>query len=556
LIIGVVAGLICLGVFLFLVQSKQIETLQEERAGVLRDLSLLRARLEREITTASSLGSVFMADVAITGHMDSERFDLLSREIMTGSRVLRHVGLSKGMVVRWVYPLAGNQSAIGLDYRDVPDQLKGVLRAIDHRSTVLAGPLTLAQGTRALVLRRPIFLSPPDQIPRSGPFWGILSLVLRTDAVFAAAGLLEPDLSLSLALRHAGNSDPKSVFLGASDLFDDPEAVVMTVSLPEGEWQLAGRPKGGWGADGGNTANSLVLMGILLALAVGLGTFAGVNWLDRKRAAEQGLRDAKMRAERVLNELANTRAELAQAERLSSLGALVESVTHEVSNPLGASLTAATFLEEAAQDLEKRFQGNTLRRQDMEEFLGIARQVSDITARNLTRAAQLIESFKQVAVDQASDARRSLDLRTWLEDVRISLTPRLNRTHHALEVHCPDGVIMDTRPGDLFQVITQLVIGALGNAGEGAPPMTLRLSVTVEAGNMVALVFQDESQAHHAGDLAALSDGGMLGGGGVPRGLASCQGLVTGPLMGAMTGRSDAGQGNTFVIRLPRVLPA
>ncbi|MCF8481555.1 MAG: CHASE domain-containing protein [Rhodospirillum sp.] len=544
-----------MSVILVVARSEHVQSLREERTEILRDLALLRAGLEREITIASSLGSVLMADVAITGHMDSKRFDLLSREILAGSRVLRHVGLSEGMVVRWVSPLAGNESAIGLNYRDVPAQLKGVLKAIDIRSTVLAGPLTLAQGTQALVVRRPIFLSPPNRMPRSGPFWGILSLVLRTDTLFRGAGLLEPDLPMMVALRHAGSTDPKAVFLGSADLFADPEAVILPVSLPEGQWDLVGRPKGGWGKRDGSGPEPLVFFGTLLALIAGAAAFGGVTWLDRKREAERAMRDAKIRAEQVLDELTKARAELAQAERLSSLGALVESVTHEVSNPLGASLTAATFLEEATQDLEKRFHGNTLRRQDMEEFLGNARRVSDVTARNLTRAAQLIESFKQVAVDQASDARRSLDLRSWLEDVRVSLTPRLNRTHHVLEVHCPDGVIMDTRPGALFQVITLLVIGALDTVGESKARMVLRLSVTVETGNKVALVFQDESLPLAPEDMAVLTEGGVLVGGGAHRGFVSCRSLVTGPLMGSLSGRSGTDRGNTLVIRLPRVLP-
>jgi sensor domain CHASE-containing protein len=553
---GLLAAGICLGLVLFVSGTEQARALREERTNVLRDLALLRAGLEHQITTASSLGSVLMADIAVTGGISDERFNLLAREILAGSKVLRHVGLSKGMVVRWIHPLAGNESAIGLDYRDVPAQLDGIQRAIDERSTVVVGPLPLAQGPEALIIRRPIFLSPPDETPRSGPFWGMLSLVLRADALYAAAGLMEPDLPLTVALSHGEVGDPAAVFLGPPELFGDPDALVLPVNLPQGRWMIAGRPRGDWGSTLTAGPPPLLLTGLLLTLVVGVGTHGLVSWLARERDVATGLREANVRAERVLDELTSTRAELAQAERLSSLGALVESVTHDVSNPLSASLTAATFLDEAAQDLEKRFHANTLRRADMEDFLGTARQVSEITARNLTRAAQLIESFKQVAVDQASDVRRTLDLRSWLGDVRVSLAPRLTRTGHDLTIHCPDGVIMDTRPGVLFQVLTQLVISAIDTVVAPGEHTTLRLSVTVEAGNMIALVFQDESQSLDQEALEALLGPERHHAPLAPRGLASCHALVTGPLMGTLTGRTGGERGNTFVIRVPRVLPA
>ncbi len=569
------AGLV---VVALLADATRTRGVEEERLAVLSDLGTIRARLERSLAIASHRGEGLIADIALSGDITQERFDRFARDILVDPGVLRHVGLSQGLVVRYIHPLAGNEAALGLDYATIPQQMVGIQQAIDSRSAVMVGPTTLAQGSQALVIRRPVFLSPPDQLPRTGPFWGILSLVLDLDKLLGDAGLLNPDSPLEIALRNSDAIAGEPVMIhGRADLFDTAARVSLNVTIPHSRWDLTARPRQGWGKLHDDQVGAIWIGGLVLSLLLASLTFAGIRLIAARRSIEDGLLEARQRADSALDALRSTRQTLAQAERLSSLGALVESVTHEVSNPLGAGITASTHLEEATRIIDQKFRDNALSRADLSEYLNTARTVSELTARNLTRAAALIESFKQVAVDQTSDVRRPFDMATWLKEVQIALNPRLRRAGHTMVVTCAEGIVMDSRPGILFQVLTELT--GIAQCDGLIPGKPGRIELTVRAGsdNKVTIVFRDNGrglgtrvteifarppsplpQAQTTGPLAEIGNPASMDDREwqVLRALQHCRTLVNGPLMGGLYVRSALEQGTAVTLVLPRILEA
>nr|WP_232348809.1 EAL domain-containing protein [Neptunomonas qingdaonensis] len=162
---------------------------------------------------------------------------LLSEELH-----IRHVALAPDLTVKYVYPLAGNEKAIGLNYTANKDQVRSVLDAIQLNNTVLSGPLQLVQGGEALIARLPVYLSSQSD----APLWGIISAVLDYQKLLDAAGLSENYYGLLLGIRGKDGSGSDGAFFYGSEQAFGKEAVMTNISLPHGEWQLAVLPENGW----------------------------------------------------------------------------------------------------------------------------------------------------------------------------------------------------------------------------------------------------------------------------------------------------------------------
>ncbi|MFN3918837.1 MAG: CHASE domain-containing protein, partial [Methylohalobius sp.] len=216
-----------------------------ERSEVLSRVAAIRSRLEGIIYATFYRVRGLAAVIALHPDLDQETFVRVARQLVDDN-ILRNVAAAPDLVIRLIYPLAGNEAALGLDYRQVPSQRKAALRARDTGQPVIAGPLPLVQGGIGVLVREPVFVETSSGTKR---FWGLISAVINADTLYQLAGLYEPELGLQIALRGIDGSGAQGpVFYGDPKLFDaDP--VTSDVSLPGGSWQLAAIPLGGWKAE-------------------------------------------------------------------------------------------------------------------------------------------------------------------------------------------------------------------------------------------------------------------------------------------------------------------
>lgn len=298
------------------------------------------------------------------------------------------------------------------------------------------------------------------------------------------------------------------------------------------------------------------------------GESALLTWLyditDRK-AAESAMVQAREEAEQALAELREAQESLIQAETMASLGQLVAGVAHEINTPIGIGLTAASHIGEQAQILRERFAGNTLRKSEFLEFLDGLGESSRLLMANIDRAASLVQSFKQVAVDQSSGDRRVFELGGYIRELLFSLRPRLKRTGLRVAVECDDELTMDSFPGALGQVLTNLVINAIvhaygdgDRAGETAAG-TIRITAQPDGAERVRIDFIDDGAGIAPEHLSKVFDPFFTtkrGQGGSGLGLHIVFNTVTGPLGGTVSVQSWPGQGTRFTILLPREAPA
>ena len=170
---------------------------QLARADVLAKVNIIRAKLEGNINGNLQLVQGLVSTIVTEPYMGQQRFASLAGNLFEQKSQLRNIAGAPDLVISLMYPMEGNEKAIGLDYRKNEAQRMAALRARDQRVLVLAGPVELAQGGRGFIGRFPVF------VPTAGGgdrFWGIVSAVIDVDRLYAASGLIDPDLDIDVAL--------------------------------------------------------------------------------------------------------------------------------------------------------------------------------------------------------------------------------------------------------------------------------------------------------------------------------------------------------------------
>lgn len=270
---------------------------------------------------------------------------------------------------------------------------------------------------------------------------------------------------------------------------------------------------------------------------------------------EHALRRAKERADTALADLRQTQDDLIQYEKLASLGQLVAGVAHEINTPVGIALTTASSMSAEAKEFSEAATSGTLLRSQFDRFVARIAEGSQLLQTNLNRAAELVYSFKQVAVDQTSGDRRTFPLDTWLSELLTSLGPVLRRTGHEVTLECPEGLSMDTYPGALAQVFTNLVMNAVSHAYDEDQAGYMKLRVEKSRQGWLRFTFSDTGRGipvenHEKIFEPFFTTGRASGSTGL--GLHIVYNLVTNSLQGNIHLESEVGRGTAFIIDLPQ----
>jgi signal transduction histidine kinase len=277
-----------------------------------------------------------------------------------------------------------------------------------------------------------------------------------------------------------------------------------------------------------------------------------------KQQAELELKASKERAEAALRELQDAQRSLVEAEKLAALGGLVAGVAHEVNNPVGISLTVASTLDRRCGQFAEEIRDGQIRRSKLDEFIAGNQEAAKQLITNLNRAADLIQSFKQVAVDRSDADRRVFDLKEATEQIMVSLRPALKRSTIWLSADIPAGIVMNSYPGPYGQVLTNLVLNTLVHAFPDRRAGSMRLNARRLGSEQVEIEFADDGigmseDVRRRAFEPFFTTRRNRGGTGL--GLHIVYNLVTQRLGGSVRLDSEAGRGTVFLIRLPLTAP-
>jgi len=279
--------------------------------------------------------------------------------------------------------------------------------------------------------------------------------------------------------------------------------------------------------------------------------------IGRTRQAEDEARRSALETAQALDNLRQTQESLLQAERLASLGGLVAGVAHEINTPVGIALTSASVLAEATEDVHKAVTGGTVKKSEILKYIETAGESARLIMNNAYRAAHLIHSFKQIAVDQVSEARRRFELREYIDEVVSSLQPRLKKTRIVVAITCPGDIVLDSYPGALAQIITNLTLNCVDHAFDADMPGRISINVMSD-GDWVEMQVVDNGKGIPPDMLDKVFDPFVTtrrGQGGTGLGLNIVYNLIVKQFAGSITVSSVLGHGASFVLRIPRVTP-
>jgi PAS domain S-box-containing protein len=271
-----------------------------------RDVQLLRNRITRDLTAhRNALGSALANRLALLeglrafvevklarGERLEDQYAEFASRLYGVARGTRNLGIAEGTVYRLVYPLPGNESVLGYNLLTDPrpEVLADTRRAMTSRALVLSGPITLKQGGDGLIARGTIL--------NQGRFWGLVGIAFDLQPILEEARLLPLDVTMEVAVRRPGSAP----FFGAAGVFRS-DAVTERVELPDGLWEIAARPAGGWWAPGAEARRLWALSGVVLALVPMTLVFV-VTW--RQRLTVEAAASAERRVAERTAELSRT----------------------------------------------------------------------------------------------------------------------------------------------------------------------------------------------------------------------------------------------------------
>ncbi|NNM52350.1 MAG: HAMP domain-containing histidine kinase [Pseudomonadales bacterium] len=271
----------------------------------------------------------------------------------------------------------------------------------------------------------------------------------------------------------------------------------------------------------------------------------------------QQLREANRSLQNVVDELQRAQKQLVQSEKLAALGQLVAGVAHELGTPLGNALLIATSIEEQDRSFQSRAETGNISRIEFMSLLDTHQQSLDLLVRSLNRAASLISSFKQIAVDQISDQRRSFPLERTIHETITSMEPTYRKFHVRISLDIESDILMDSYPGALIQIFSNFINNTVLHAFDHIIEPNIHIAAHRQ-GDQVMITFTDNGTGIPQENLKRLFEPFFttrMGNGGTGLGLHICYNLVTATLGGEISVASTLGQGTTFTLILPLIAP-
>lgn len=254
-----------------------------------------------------------------------------------------------------------------------------------------------------------------------------------------------------------------------------------------------------------------------------------------------------------LEDLQRMQKQLVLSEKLAALGELVAGVAHEINTPVGVALSAGSTLAEKNRALGDLFAHGEMKRSDLSQFLEESHEGTEMILVNLNRASDLIRSFKMVAADQVSEHRRPFTVRSYIDEILLSLRPKLKKTAHTVEVRCDEAMTIDSYPGAFSQILTNLIINSLthGFTPEQAGHITIEVQCQEK---QLLLRYTDDGRGMTPEVRDRIFEPFFTtarGQGNTGLGLHIVFNIVTRTLGGTIVCESEPGQGTSFVMTLP-----
>ncbi|WP_448549745.1 sensor histidine kinase [Thalassotalea fusca] len=274
---------------------------------------------------------------------------------------------------------------------------------------------------------------------------------------------------------------------------------------------------------------------------------------DKVAKRTEALKESNQELLSTLEKLHQFQDQLVESEKMASLGDMVAGVAHEVNTPIGLGVTASTLLSDRLNEINTAFQDKTLKSSQLKRFLNEGQENVGIIYRNLKRAAELISSFKKVAVDQSSEEVREFNINELINEVLLTLAPQIKNTPYQISIDCPEDLTIVSKPGPLNQVLINLILNSIIHGFDERDHGKIDIRFMSLSGQL-HLQYSDDGKGIDDSIKSKVFDPFTTtkrGAGGSGLGLHLVYNLVTQALGGNISLESKVNQGVTFDISFP-----
>jgi len=266
------------------------------------------------------------------------------------------------------------------------------------------------------------------------------------------------------------------------------------------------------------------------------------------------LEDTNDELEQTINNLVSTQNQLIESEKMASLGGLVAGVAHELNTPVGIGITGITHLQKITDELESQYLNDSIIKEDFEQYIQISKKLSTQINFNLVRTASLVRNFKQIAVDQSNEEKRTFKFNQYLKQILESLNTLIKKSNLKILVDCKYEIELLSYPGAYSQIITNLINNSINHAFNNQLNKIIHIEILRTKNNELKLTYRDNGQGVTETDMTKIFDPFFTTNrenGGTGLGLSIIYNIVKKTLNGNIKSQSRNGDGLSFEILVP-----
>ncbi|MBI9011404.1 MAG: CHASE domain-containing protein [Clostridiales bacterium] len=458
-----VIGLFVLILMLFLVAAYfELErSIFEQKNEIFRDVQLITSDISGLINQSINHSDGIISYIQTNPELNQEQYsDYVSKVSSKSESIVRHHVAVKETTIVFSHPLEGNESAIGVDLSKIEGQKEEVLKVKNENISLLVGPVELVQGGRSLIIRMPIFIKENSE----DKYWGQLSTVVNFENLLDQAGVFGFSEAHYIKIEYLDDiHDEKKLIFSNQDVFSD-DKITSIIDVPHGTWEINIEAKEGY-AILTPVFTSLLIIGVIIstiaAMILNYILKVNENLNEMVEIRTHDIKAVNQELEYSLKKLRQTQDQLIMREKHAAMGELVAGVAHEINTPLGVSVTANSYLSSISASLITKLENQKLKKSELDDGLKNIAESSHIVSFNLTRASELINSFKMLSSDQHYEEKKEINLKEYIDFIIRAVSPTYRGTTHTILCNIEEDIIFTTYPGELSQVITNLLMNSL-----------------------------------------------------------------------------------------------
>lgn len=446
---------------LFLIMSlfEYNDTIAESRIQIEGDQKVLSEKISRILNYSLGVSQGIISYIRSYPELTQSDFSAYVEKVINDDHnVISHYVAIKDTTIAFSYPLSGNESGIGIDLATIEDQSEQVLYVKEERKSLLVGPVDLVEGGRRLINRLPIVINPDDP----STYWGQLSVIIRYESLLLDAGIDDLVDGYYIEIRQVNQLDDQGhiVLESLKDLTDD--AVFTTFEVPNGYWKIGMESKDKF--QGSFAYYSILLVGFVASLgaayAVRYILMMNENLNNIVELRTERIQSVNKKLYQSLDQLRATQKQLVEKEKQAALGGLVSGVAHEINTPIGVSITTLTFIQDKISEIQEELNSNALKKSTLTHNLSKTNEAISLISENLNRTSKLIENFKMISSDLITDTVNEINLKEYINYIVTNIVPKYN-TQYDFVVDIPESLLINTFPGALFQVFSNLIVNSI-----------------------------------------------------------------------------------------------